>query len=294
MRDSLAMESVQGPPLAIVAPPSNWVALDLKELWQFRELLLTFGWRDLKLRYRQTFLGVAWVILQPLFGAGIFSFVFGNLAKLPSDGVPYFLFSFASMMGWNAFQTSLTKSSMCLIGNANLVSKVYFPRIALPFSTVLSALVDFSVALPVLGILILVCSHVRPDYHFALTWKILLVPVWLLVLLMLAQGIGLFCSALTVQYRDVQYIVPVVVQFLLFGSPVNYSTARIMDKSPLVQHIYFLDPLAGLITAFRACLLGTHELYWGYTLYAVAVTLVILVAGAFSFRRMEQRFADVI
>lgn len=283
--DSVAVESVQGPPLTVVAPASKWVALDLLELWRFRELLVTLGLRDLKLRYRQTFLGVSWVVLQPLLGAGLFSMVFGGIAKMKPDGdVPYFLFSFAGMLGWNAFQTTLTKSSMCLIGNSHLVSKVYFPRIALPISTLFAAMIDFCVALPMLAILFLCYRH-------APTSSLLLMPVLLLLVLAMAQGVGLFTSALTVQYRDVQYIMPVLVQFLVFACPIAYSVARIPER---LRPFYFLNPLASLLAAFRWSVLGVGEVPWNWLAYSVLVTFAVLIAGAYSFRRMEQRFADVI
>lgn len=285
MTESIAINLTQGPPLAVVAPPSRWVALDLRELWRFRELLLTLAWRDMKLRYRQTFLGVSWVIIQPLIGAGLLTMVFSGIAKLPTNGIPPFLLAFSGMLGWNVFSTTLSKSSTCLIGNAHLVSKVYFPRIALPFSTIFAALIDFSVALPMFAILMLY-------HHRAPTLAMLSAPLWLLLTLAFAQGIGLFASALTVQYRDVQYILPVLTQFLLFACPIAYSVSVI--HNPTIRKYYFLNPLAGLLGEFRWSLLGADPVYWGWVLYSAAVTIVLLIAGAYAFRRMEQRFADVI
>ena len=289
MTQSLIMSEAEQIPFAVVEPPSKWVALDLRELFRFRELLLTLAWRDVKLRYRQTALGVSWVVIQPLIAAGILSFVFNRIAALPSDGVPAFLSSFAGMLGWNAFQTTLTKSSGCLLGNANLVSKVYFPRIALPLSTIFAALVDFGVSLPMFAILLVLNRWAR-------TAQMLLVPVWLFLILLLSLGVGLFCSALTVQYRDVQYIVPVAVQFLFFACPIAYSVSSLLErvKDPLIRNLYFLNPLSGLLSALRWSLLGRGEVYWGYVGYAAVMSVVVLVAGAYAFRRMEQRFADVI
>jgi lipopolysaccharide transport system permease protein len=285
MEQTLATPAVLRTPISVVEPPSRWAALELHELWRYRELLLTLAGRDFKLRYRQTAMGVSWVVLQPLMAAGIMGLLFGRIAKLPSDGVPAFLTAFAGMLGWNAFSTTLTKSSSCLVGNAHLVSKVYFPRIVLPISTIFAGLIDFAVSLPVFGILLLL-------YHYPPTIQMLLVPVWLALVLALATGIGLFTSALTVQYRDVQYIMPVLVQFLLLASPVGYSVSNIKD--PQLRFFYFLNPLAGLLSGFRWSLLGTGTVYWGSVAYAVVVTIVLLIAGAFAFRRMEQRFADVI
>ena len=286
----MAINTLQGPPLAVVEPASKWKALDLKELWRFRELLLTLGLRDLKLRYRQTAMGVSWVILQPLLGAGILSFVFGKLGSFKSDGdVPFFLSTFAGMMGWGAFQTTLTKASTCLIGNSNLVSKVYFPRIALPLSNIFAATIDFCVSLPVFAILLLI-------FHPVVTWHLLLVPMWLVMMLGLALALGLFTSALTVQYRDVQYIVPVLTSFLMYASPVAYGISNVMasNAADWKKMLYFGNPIAGIMTGFRWSLLGVGEIYWGPVLYSAIMTLVLLVIGAFSFRRMEQRFADVI
>src|SRR5579871_5292116 len=190
-------------PLLTIRPSNGWAALNLRELWQFRDLLLTMAGRDVKLRYRQTALGVLWVLLQPLLAAGVFNFVFGKIAGLarPGAAVPYMVSTYAAMLGLNAFNSTLSKSSSCLVGNAHLVSKVFFPRLILPLSTVFSTLIDFSVGLIPLAILLAV-------YHVPLHVGFLLFPVWLLLILMVAMGIGLFASALMVSYRDVQYVLP--------------------------------------------------------------------------------------
>ncbi|HZL35526.1 MAG TPA: ABC transporter permease [Tepidisphaeraceae bacterium] len=270
-----------------IEPASRWVPLELREVWRFRELLVTLAGRDVRLRYRQTALGVAWVVIQPLMAAGVFSLVFGRIAKLGSDGLPYFLSAFAGMLGWNAFQTTLTKSGSCLLGNSHLVSKVYFPRIVLPLSSIFTALIDFAVAFVMFLILLII-------YHHPPSIQLLLLPVWLVLILGLALGVGLFVGGLTVSYRDVQYIMPVMVQFLMFASPIAYSVSNISKLSPRMQSLYFLNPLAGYLAAFRWSLLGVGTVPWGYVGYSVVVTVVLLVSGAYSFRHMEQRFADVI
>ncbi len=272
------------PTLSIV-PTSGWQAINLPELWQFRDLLTTLAQRDVKLRYRQTSLGVLWVILQPLLAAGIFSFVFGKVAKLPApDGIPYLVFSYAGLLAWNAFSSTLTKTSSCLLQNANLVSKVYFPRLALPLSTVFSTLIDFGVAFVVMIVLMLV-NHIAP------TLGILLLPVWLLLIVLLALGVGLYASALMVSYRDIQYVLPVVTQFLLYASPVAYAAALVPAKYRL---IFEINPLTGLLEAFRWSLLGTGHFPLAAVSYSAIITVVVFVAGAFSFKAMERKFADVI
>jgi len=280
------MDTLTSPkPHLTIQPTAGWQAINLRELWQFRDLLLTLAQRDVKLRYRQTALGVVWVILQPLIAAGIFSFVFGKVAKLPAPtGVPYLVFSYAGLLAWNAFSSTLTKTSGCLLANSNLVSKVYFPRLALPLSTVFSTLIDFGVALVMMALLMAI-NHVVP------TAALLLLPVWLFLVVVLALGVGLYTSALMVSYRDVQYILPVITQFLLYASPVAYSAALIPVKYKL---IFELNPLTGLLEAFRWSLLGTAAPNWNSVAYAAVVTVVVFVLGAFSFKKMERKFADVI
>lgn len=272
-------------PHLTIRPPRRWAALDLREVWQFRDLLLTLAARDVKLRYRQTALGVLWVILQPLTGAAIFSFTFNKLAKLPTDGMPPFLFAYIGLLGWNVFSGTLNKASGALVQNANLVSKVFFPRLILPLSTVFSTLIDFGVALAMLLLMM-------PFYHVALHASFLLMPVWLLLILMLAQGIGLAASALTVSYRDVAYVLPVLTQFLLFASPVAYDAAATVPAR--YHHLYFLNPMAGLLQAFRWSLLGRGAVLWDYVAYAAALAAAVFVCGAFAFKKMERKFADVI
>ena len=245
-RSDAPNEAARAPGTIILRPSRGWTALNLRDIWEYRDLLLSLATRDVKLRYRQTALGVIWVVLQPLIAAFLFALVFGQVAKLPSDGLPYFLFAFAGLLGWNAFNNTLTKIAGCLVGNAQLVSKIYFPRLVLPLSTLFSTLIDFGVALALLAVLLVV-------YHVTPGWGLLLLPVWLALLLLLAVGLGLVTAALTVTYRDVQFILPVLMQFALYATPIAYA----LSAAPARLRFFFeLNPLAVLIGAFRWSLLG--------------------------------------
>jgi lipopolysaccharide transport system permease protein len=271
-------------PFLIIRPTRGWAALNLREVWQFRDLLFTLAGRDLKLRYKQTALGVIWVVLQPLMAAGIFSFVFGKVAKLPSDGVPYLLFSFAGLLGWNLFSNTLTKTSSCLVGNAQLISKVFFPRLVLPLSSVPSAMVDFGVAAGMMVVMMFV-------YRVAPGWELVLAPVWLVMLLMIAMGIGLCTAALSVSYRDVQYILPVFVQILLYASPVAYSVAAVPAN---LRMFYYANPLTAPLEGLRGAILGGAMRGWPGAAWSAGAAVGLMGVGMMSFKRMERRFADVI
>ncbi len=272
------------PPVLVIRPDSARTLGLAGDLWAFRDLLWSLADRDLRLRYRQTALGVAWVLLQPVLGALIFTFVFGVVAGLPSDGVPYFLFTFASLAGWALFAGILTRASGSLVQNSPLIAKVWFPRAVLPASTLPAALIDFLIALLLLGGM-MAWAEVAPGI------AILTVPLWVLALAMLALGLGLIGSALMVSYRDVQHILPVGVQLLLYASPVAYSASNVPER---FLALYYLNPLAPLLEGLRASLLGTpmpptNTIVWGAT-----VALGTFVLGAAVFRRLERRFADVI
>jgi lipopolysaccharide transport system permease protein len=271
-------------PLVTLRPPTRWAALRLGELFEFRDLLLTLAQRDVKLRYKQTLLGVAWVVLQPLLAAGIFTFVFSLVAKLPSDGVPYFLFSFAGLLGWNLFNNTLTRTSACLVNNANLISKIFFPRLVLPVATMGSALVDFAVAAGMMGVLLIAYRWTPPP-------ALLLLPVWLAILAAIALGFGLWTAALSVSYRDVQYILPVVTQILLYASPVPYGASAVPKR---LLAVYYLNPLSAPLEAVRWSLLGTAPPPIKWLAYAAVLAAAVLAAGLVAFKRMERKFADVI
>jgi lipopolysaccharide transport system permease protein len=275
-------------PLLSLRPPRGWTAMNLAEVWRFRDLLVTLAGRDLKVRYKQTALGVIWVVLQPLLAAGVFSMVFGKIGNMPSDGIPYFLFSYAGMLGWNLFSNVLSRSSACLVGNANLISKVYFPRLVLPLSTVGSALVDYAVSIGMLAVL-MVIYHVQPS------WGLLMLPAWTAVLLLLSLGIGLFAAALTVSYRDVQYVLPVALNIFLFASPVAYSAKYAASRlPPQFQTAYFLNPLAPLMESYRCSILGTSPAP-GWALWiSIGISIAAFWIGAVAFKQMERKFADVI
>jgi lipopolysaccharide transport system permease protein len=271
-------------PLKTIRAKTGWHPLDLASLWQFRDLLLTLAGRDVKLRYRQTAVGILWVVLQPLLAAGIFSFVFGKVANMPSDGVPYFVFSYTGLLGWTLFSNTVSKVSTSMVQNANLVSKVYFPRLILALSMMFSTIIDFCVALCLLPFLMLV-AHVAPGPG------IVLLPVLFALILMLALGIGMYLSAIAVSYRDVQYVVPVVMGFLLYACPVAYSITKVPAT---YREAYFLNPMADLLAAFRWSLLGHGMVEWSGVAYAAVVSVVVFICGAYAFKRMERRFADVI
>jgi lipopolysaccharide transport system permease protein len=278
------VEAAAPKPWLKIRPRRGWGAIDLHELWQFRDLVMTLALRDLRLRYKQTALGVIWVVLQPLLAAGVFSFVFGKVARLPSDGLPYFLFSYAGLLGWNLFNSTLSKCSGCLVGNSQLISKVFFPRLVLPLSTVPSALIDFTVALGMMAALMGI-------YRVAPMPALLLLPLWMGVLILLALGIGLCTASLAVSYRDVQYILPVFMQILLYASPIAYSLSAVPRH---LRAFFLLNPLSGPLEAFRWSLLRTAPPPAASLVYAIAVSVVVFFVGAYSFKRMERKFADVI
>ena len=271
-------------PHLIIQPGRGWRAVNTRELWQFRDLLSSLANRDLKLRYKQTALGIIWVVLQPLMAAGIFSFVFGSVAKLPSDGLPYFLFSYAGLLGWNVFNNTATKVGASLTGNAQLISKVYFPRLILPLSAVPSVLVDFAVAAVMMAV-------AMAFYHVVPTAAVLLLPVWAALLLLLSLGLGLVATSLAVSYRDVAYILPVFLQILLYASPIAYALSAVPARA---RTVYDLNPLSAPLEAFRASLLGTPMPGGGSLAYSAVVSILLFLAGVYAFKRMERKFADVI
>jgi lipopolysaccharide transport system permease protein len=267
-----------------IGPGASWQILDPRELWHFRDLLATLAGRDVKLRYRQTALGVIWDLIQPVVPAFILAVVFGQIAKVSSDGVPAFTFVYAGMLGWNAFSTTVSKSSSSLVQDAALLSKVYFPRLVLPLSTVLSTLVDFAIAALLLPVLF-VSSGVHPGLG------LVLLPIWLLMLIALAFGLGLWLSALMVTYRDVKYALPVLLTFLMYASPIAYPASAI---PPTLRRYFLINPLAPLVEAMRWSLFNRGRLLWGNLAYATVFMVAILIWGAYVFSRMERRFADVI
>jgi lipopolysaccharide transport system permease protein len=271
-------------PLLTIQPPGLWSPFALGEVWSYRDLLWALAVRDVKLRYRQTALGVFWVVLQPLLAAAIMSFVFGSIANLDSGGLPYFLLSYTGMLGWQAFNSTLSKASSCIVGNAHLVSKVYFPRLILPLSTVPSTLLDFLVGF-VLLLGLMGFYGIRPQL------TLLLLPLLLALLIILAVGLGLWVSALMVTYRDLQYVIPYFTQLLMYASPVALTVKAVPEG---LQLFFFLNPLTGLLEGFRWAIVGSGAVSGTAIAYSVVVAALAFVLGAFEFKRMERTFADVI
>jgi lipopolysaccharide transport system permease protein len=268
----------------VLRPTSGWRAVDLKELWRFRDLVWALALRDVKLRYRQTALGATWVVLQPLLAAGIFSFVFGRVAGLSSGGVPYVVFAFAGLLGWNLFQGTVAKGSISLISNSSMLSKIFFPRLALPISTVPGTILDFVVGLGAF-IVVAALKHSMPGLPFVT------LPIWMAMMLCIALGVALLTSALMVTYRDVGQAVPVALQMLLYITPVAYSLDNVPSN---LRFVYALNPLVGVLEGFRWALVPGYDAQLGYAAYSAVFAVAILVVGAISFARMERKFADII
>ena len=270
--------------VATIEPPSSWPALGLRELWEYRELLYFLTWRDIKVRYKQTALGAAWAVIQPFFLMVVFSLFFGRLAGVPSDGVPYPIFSFCGLLPWQLFANSLTQSSNSLVGSQNLITKVYFPRLVVPISAVLAGLVDFAIAFVILlGMLFF--------YRIVPGWHIVALPGLVVLAVMTALAVGLWLSALNVQYRDVRYTINFLVQFWLFATPVAYPSSIVPEKW---RAIYGLNPMVGVVDGFRWALLGRPQSPGISPLVSAIVVLLLLVGGLYYFRRLEQQFADIV
>ncbi len=270
-------------PTVIIQPSRGLASLQMRALWEYRELLYFLVWRDVKVRYKQTALGVAWVILQPVVSMLIFSGLFGVLLKAPSDGVPYPLFLYAGLLPWNYFAGSLNRSSTSLVNSAHLISKVYFPRLVVPLSGVLTGLVDFGVAATVFILLML-------WYRMVPTAAIFLLPVFVLLAMATALGFGLWLAALNVRYRDVNYLVPFLVQVWMYLTPVVYAVTLIPER---LRWLLALNPMTGVVEGFRWALLGAQP-PGPLFLVSVLITLIVLVGGAFFFRSTERTFADII
>ena len=279
------LNSVDRPdPIERIGPIRGWQAARLAELWQYREILYFLTWRDIKVRYKQTVIGVAWAIIQPLFMGLVLALFFGRLARLPSDGVPYVLFEYAGLLPWQLFSHAATESSNSLVLNERLITKVYFPRLLVPLSTVLAGVVDFVFAFVVFIALMLF-------YKAAIPWRILVVPLFLGIVLLTALAVGLWLSALNVRYRDVRYTLAFLVQFWMFATPVAYSAQLVPEKWRVP---YGLNPMVGAVEGFRWALLGTGTLSWPMLATSMLIVFLLLIGGLYYFRRMEASFSDVI
>lgn len=271
-------------PVTTVEPLKGWAALELKKLWDYRELLYFLIWRDVKVRYKQTFLGFVWAVLQPLMTMVVFSVIFGYLAKVPSDGIPYQVFTYTALLPWTLFAHAVNESGNSLVLNQQLITKVYFPRLIIPLASVLSGLVDFGIGFIVLLGLMLF-------YGVVPTWAILTLPFFLLLEIATSLAIGLWLATLNVQYRDVRHAIPFLVQFWLFITPVAYSSNLIPAQWRV---LYGINPMVGVIEGFRWALLGKEGTNGPMMLVSILVVIALLVSGLFYFRRMEDRFSDVI
>ena len=271
-------------PLVSIRPSTSWSPLNLRDLWQYRDLLYFLVLRDIKVRYKQTALGVAWAVVQPLLTMLIFSFIFGRLAGIKTGGIPYPLFAYAGLLSWTFFANAVTSSGNSLVGSANLITKVYFPRLAVPISAVMGGLVDFALALLTLLGLMLYFGRV-PGVNA------LFLPLFLLLALVTALGVALWFAALNVQYRDVRYAVPFLVQFWLFATPIAWPSSALSGPW---RTLYGLNPMAGVVEGFRWALLGTEQAPGPMIAVSSLAAIVILIGGAFYFRRMESTFADVV
>jgi len=271
-------------PLIRIEPSMGWVPLKLKDLWDYRELLYFFIWRDIKVRYKQTVLGAAWAIIQPFFTMVVFSLFFGRLAKVPSDDIPYPLFSFAALVPWGFFVNGLNQASNSLVSGANLLKKIYFPRPTMPIASVLSGVVDFLLAFVVLIGMMLY-------YGYVPTMNVLWLPFFLLLALTTSLGVSLWLSALNVLFRDIQYLIPFLVQFWLFATPIAYPSSLLPEPW---RTLYGINPMVGVVEGFRWALLGANTAPGPIILVSSLTSFLLLLTGAFYFRRMERTFADVV
>ena len=269
--------------VTVIEPQRGWRSLDLRELWAYRELLAVLTMRDIKVRYKQTVLGVAWAVIQPLLTMILFSIVFGRLAKMPSDGLPYPIFVYAGLLPWTFFANALTTSGNSLVGQQQLISKVYFPRLIIPLSSVGTGLIDFAISSVILLILMI---------YFGIGWSmnLIAVPFLIVAVIFIALGVGTLLSALTVTYRDFRYVLPFMVQFWMYATPVVYPASLFPEKW---QWVLFLNPMAGLIEGFRSAFLGRPFDWTGISI-SMSVAAVVFILGVFYFEKMERRFADII
>lgn len=263
---------------------TGWVSVRFRELWEYRELLYFMIWRDVKVRYKQTVLGAAWAVIQPLFTMVVFSLFFGRLAKLPSDGIPYPVFSYAALVPWTFFAQGLSQSSDSLVGNQNLIKKIYFPRLVIPISVVSAGIIDFVLAFVMLVALMFF-------YGIHPTTAIVWLPLFFLLAYVTSLGVGLWLSALNVEFRDVKYMVPFLTQFWMFSTPVAYPSSLLSEPWRMV---YGLNPMVGVVEGFRWALLGTHKAPGPMVWVSAGAALLLLAGGTLYFRRMEKTFADIV
>jgi lipopolysaccharide transport system permease protein len=280
--DNLEQKSEQWDTL--IRPISGWAPLELRELWEYRELLYFFIWRNIKIRYKQTVLGGAWAVIQPFLTMIVFSIFFGRLAGISSEGVPYPVFVYTALVPWTFFANSLSQASNSLLENERMITKIYFPRLLLPMATVFSGLLDFMISfLLLIGMMLW--------YGLAFPARIWLIPFFLLMTTVTALGVGLWLSAMNVRYRDVRYVIPFLIQFWLFCTPVAYSSSLVPAQW---QTFYGLNPMTGMVEGFRWAILGLTPVSFPMIIVSLVVTIIVLIGGLYYFRRTEETFADVI
>ena len=271
-------------PITVIEPKKGWVPIEFKEIWSYRELLYFLTKRDIKVRYKQTVLGGLWAIIQPAFTMIVFTFFFGRLAKMPSDGMPYPIFVYAALLPWTYFANAVSTSGNSLVGSAHLITKIYFPRLIVPLSAALGGLLDFVIAMFILCGLII-------HYKVILGFGILLFPFLVCLTFLCAVGVGLWLSALNVQYRDIRYVIPFLIQIWMFLSPVIYPVSMAKGK---YLWLLLLNPMSGVIKAYRASILGHQHIDWAFLGLSTAIIFIIFISGLFYFKRMERVFADVV
>jgi len=281
MNETMDTEEI---PVVLINPSQGWVFPQVRDVWAYRELLYFLVWRDLKVRYKQTVLGVLWAIIQPFFLMIIFSIFFGKLARIPSEGIPYPIFAYAALLPWSYFAKSLNACTESVVGNSHLITKVFFPRLIIPISSVMSGLVDLAISF---GILLALMFY----YQIVPTSMALLLPLFVLMTMATALGAGLWLSALNVQFRDIRYAISFLVQFWFFATPVVYPSSLVPGSW---RFLYGLNPMVGVVEAFRGALLGKGQVIEPMFIVSIIVITILLVTGAFYFRRMEKGFADVV
>ncbi len=276
-------EQLSSAPIKVIERKTGWRALDLRELWRYKDLFRFLVTRDIKVLYKQTVLGFGWAILRPLFSMVVFSVVFGRMAKIPSDGIPYPLFSYAALVPWTYFQTAITQSTNSLIGGAQMISKVYFPRIIVPLAPVIAGLVDFAIALTIVGVMM-------AYYGTAPNVNIIFLPLMILIMVVTAAAVGMWLSVLAVQYRDIRFAIQFLAQFLMYAAPVVWPASLVPERFRLLYGLY---PMAGVIEGFRSALLGHNPMPWDLIAAGSVTAMVLFVFGTLYFRRMERIFSDV-
>lgn len=278
------MQHTTAETVTVIEPKKGWIPIDFKEIWEYRELLYFLTKRDIKVRYKQTVLGGLWAIIQPFMTMVVFTLFFGRMAKMPSDGIPYPIFVYAGLLPWTYFANALSTSGNSLVGSQHLITKVYFPRLIIPASGALAGLLDFFVAMSVLGALMI-------WYQYLPGIEILLFPVLVGLTFFCAVGVGMWLSALNVQYRDIRYVIPFLIQLWMFVSPVIYPVSMVPEK---YRWLLAVNPMGGVINAYRASLLGHKPIEWGFLLISATIIAAVFISGLYYFRRMEKTFADVV